>query len=157
MSYPIGIADRLPGDGLFIRHGYATENTWYLPGYLHTGEDWYTVEGDTAGAGVYAVAEGDVVFADSDYPGRVVIIQHAPDLFSMYGHLDYALAVTEGDGVEQGQLLGTVLARTDGRAPSHLHFELRTFLATPGSQRRRPALSICLRPQLSAGTGVLAD
>jgi len=129
--YPIGVPDRMLGDGFLVRHGYATENTWYFPGYLHTGEDWYVVEGDTAGAGVYAVAAGDVVFAGSDYPGRVVIIQHAPDLFSMYGHLDYALAVTEGNRVERAQLLGTVLARTDGRAPSHLHFEIRTFLTTP--------------------------
>ena len=49
----------------------------------------------------------------------------------MYGHLDYALSVTVGDGVQRGQPLGTILTRTDGRAPSHLHFELRTFLTTP--------------------------
>jgi murein DD-endopeptidase MepM/ murein hydrolase activator NlpD len=119
------------GDGFVVRHGYATENTWYLPGYLHTGEDWYTTEGDAAGAGVYAAAAGDVVFAGSEYPGRVVIVQHADDLFSMYGHLDYALPVGVGDVVERGKPLGTILARTDGRAPSHLHFELRTFLTMP--------------------------
>ena len=33
--------------------------------------------------------------------------------------------------MERGQPLGTILARTDGRAPSHLHFEIRTFLTTP--------------------------
>jgi murein DD-endopeptidase MepM/ murein hydrolase activator NlpD len=80
---------------------------------------------------VYAVATGEVVFAGSDYPGRVVIVRHADDLFSKYGHLDYALAVGVGDVVERGQPLGTILARTDGRAPSHLHFEIRTFLTTP--------------------------
>jgi murein DD-endopeptidase MepM/ murein hydrolase activator NlpD len=153
MNYPIGIADRTLGDGLFIRHGYASENTWYLPGYLHTGEDWYTVEGDTAGAGVYAAAAGDVVFADSDYPGRVVIIQHAPDLFSMYGHLDYALAVTEGDGVGQGQMLGTVLARTDGRAPGHLHFEMRTFLITPEVNGDVPRYQFACGPNCPPGPG----
>jgi len=46
-SYPIGLPDRAPGDGFFIRHGYITENTWYNPGYWHTGEDWYALEGDT--------------------------------------------------------------------------------------------------------------
>lgn len=127
-SYPIGVPNRSPGDGFHVRHGYATENSWYLPAYLHTGEDWYAVEGDTAGVVVYAVVAGDVVFAGSDYPGRVVIVQHGADLFSMYGHLDYDLAIGEGDRVERGQPLGTVLARTDGRAPSHLHFEMRTFL-----------------------------
>jgi murein DD-endopeptidase MepM/ murein hydrolase activator NlpD len=129
--YPVGQPGRVFGDGFLIRHGYATENTWYLPGYLHTGEDWYTRTGDAAGAGVYAAAAGDVVFAGSDYPGRVVIVRHADDLFSMYGHLDYALLVEVGDIVERGQPLGAILARTDGRAPSHLHFEIRTFLTTP--------------------------
>jgi hypothetical protein len=38
-SYPIGWPGELPGDGFRIRHGYATENTWYNPGYWHTGED----------------------------------------------------------------------------------------------------------------------
>jgi murein DD-endopeptidase MepM/ murein hydrolase activator NlpD len=79
-SYPVGFPGRVLGDGFLVRHGYATENTWYLPGYWHTGEDWYATEGDSAGAGVYAAAAGEVVFAGSDYPGRVVIIRHATDL-----------------------------------------------------------------------------
>ena len=130
-SYPIGLPGRVLGDGFIVRHGYATENTWYNPGWLHTGEDWYQTEGDTAGASVYAIAEGEVVFAGSEYPGLVVIVRHAPDLFSMYGHLAYDLAVETGQRVDRGALLGTVLARSDGRAPSHLHFEVRTFLTTP--------------------------
>ena len=130
-SYPIGLPGRVLGDGFVVRHGYATENTWYNPGWWHTAEDWYLTDGDTAGAGVYAIAAGDVVFAGSEYPGLVVIVRHADDLYSMYGHLDYALAVEAGNQVDRGDLLGPVLARTDGRAPSHLHFEVRTFLTTP--------------------------
>jgi len=130
-GYPVGQPGRVFGDGFLVRHGYATENTWYLPGYRHAGEDWYTTEGDAAGTGVYAAAAGEVVFTGSDYPGRVVIIRHDYDLYSMYGHLDYALLVGTGNVVERGQPLGTILARTDGRAPSHLHFEIRTFLTTP--------------------------
>lgn len=127
-SYPIGFPGRVLGDGFLIRHGYATENTWYNPGWLHCGEDWYALEGDTAGANIHAVAVGEVVFAGSDYPGLVVIVRHAADLFSMYGHLAADLAVATGQVVAPGDLLGTVFARTDGRAPSHLHFEARTFL-----------------------------
>jgi murein DD-endopeptidase MepM/ murein hydrolase activator NlpD len=130
-SLPIGLPGRVLGDGFLIRHGFACENTWYNPGWWHTGEDWYRLEGDTAGAGVYAVADGEVVFAGSEYPGRVVIVRHAMVLYSVYGHLDHVLAVGEGDPVTRGQLLGTVLDRTDGVAPSHLHFEMRTFLTTP--------------------------
>ena len=131
-SYPMGLPDRIFGDGFIIRHGYATENTWYNPGWWHTGEDWYLLDGgETAGAGVYAAAAGEVVFAGSEYPGLVVIMQHADGLYSMYGHLDYVLAVEPEQTVERGQLLGTVLARGDGLAPSHLHFEMRTFFTTP--------------------------
>ncbi|MFL5758548.1 MAG: M23 family metallopeptidase [Thermomicrobiales bacterium] len=130
-SLPIGLPNRTLGDGFFIRHGYACEHTWYNPGWRHTGEDWYLLEGETAGAEVYAVADGAVVFAGSNYPGLVVIVQHAAALYSMYGHLEGELAVALGDQVARGQLLGTVFMRTDGRAPSHLHFELRTFLTNP--------------------------
>ncbi|MGH2560622.1 MAG: M23 family metallopeptidase [Thermomicrobiales bacterium] len=125
-SYPIGWPGENLGDGFFIRHGYATENTWYNPGYWHTGEDWYAIEGDTAGAGVYAIADGHVVFAGSEYPGRVVIVEHARGLYSMYGHLGYDLPVAEGDEVVRGDLVGTVLDRADS-VPNHLHFEVRRF------------------------------
>lgn len=129
-SNPIALPDHVPGDGFLVRHGYATENTWYNPGWLHTGEDWYLPTGNTAGTGVYAVADGEVVFGGSEYPGLVVILRHGADLYSMYGHLDHSLAVEMGEPVRRGQLLGAVLDRTDGRAPSHLHFEIRTFLTT---------------------------
>jgi murein DD-endopeptidase MepM/ murein hydrolase activator NlpD len=127
---PIGDPGSLPGDGFLIRHGFQTENTWYNPGHWHTAEDWYRLDGlDTAGAAVLSTGEGDVVFVGSDYPGRVIIIQHAPDLFSMYGHLDFStVSVAEGDYVIRGQQIGTVALRTDGVVPSHLHFEIRNFL-----------------------------
>ena len=137
-QYPIGWAGEIAGDGFVVRHGYACENTWYNPGYWHTGEDWYAIEGETAGAEVVSIAAGEVVFAGSEYPGRVVIIQHDTDLFSMYGHLDHVLATGVGDTVGIGQRLGTVLLRTDGAAPSHLHFEVRTFLITPEVNGNQP-------------------
>jgi hypothetical protein len=114
---------------LLIRHGFTCENTWYNTGWWHTGEDWYLTDGqESAGVGVFAVADGQVVFAGSEYPGRVVIVQHAENLYSMYGHLDYDLFVSAGDAVVRGQQLGTIFLRTEGRAPSHLHFEFRDFL-----------------------------
>jgi murein DD-endopeptidase MepM/ murein hydrolase activator NlpD len=103
------------------------ENTWYNPGYWHTGEDWYAQDDDTAGARVYAVADGEVVYAGANYPGRVVIVRHTSELYSMYGHLDTALSVHVGQHVARGELIGTVLERVD-TTPSHLHFEIRTFL-----------------------------
>ena len=128
-SLPIRWPGRLAGDGFLILHGYAAENVAFA-GWWHTGENWYAIDGgDTAGAEVLAVAPGVVVFAGYDYPGPVVIVQHTSDRYSMYGHLDYALNVGNGDAVEAGQVIGTVLRRTDaGGSPSHLHFEIRDFL-----------------------------
>ncbi|NJK78809.1 MAG: M23 family metallopeptidase [Chloroflexaceae bacterium] len=128
-SYPIGQAGQVPGDGFYMRHGYAVENTWFNPNHWHAGEDWYRIDGDTAGAEVYAVAAGEVVYVGANYPGRVVIVAHPDGLYSMYGHLDPAVAVQVGQQVARGQLLGTVLRRGDS-VPNHLHFEVRTFYTT---------------------------
>lgn len=151
-SYPIGLPDGLPGDGFLIRHGFTTENTWYLPGYWHTGEDWYVVKGDTAGAAVLAIGEGEVVFAGSEYPGRVVIVRHAEDLYSMYGHLDPSLTVVERDAVVRGQSLGTVLDRGDD-TPNHLHVEVRTFLTTTEVNGDAPRYGFQCGPGCPPGPG----
>lgn len=152
-SYPVGLPDRVLGDGFIVRHGYATENTWYNPNWLHAGEDWYVLDGDTAGIGVFAAAAGEVVYAGSEYPGRVVIVRHAADLYSMYGHLDDGLPVASGDRVERGDPIGTVLPRTDGRAPSHLHFEMRTFLTTAEVNGSAPRYGVACGYDCPPGPG----
>lgn len=149
---PMGLPDRVPGDGVVVHHAFSCENTDFNPGDWHTGEDYYLTEGDSAGAEVYAVADGEIVFAGYDYPGPVVIVQHSPDLFSMYGHLDYDLPQTEGD-VTRGQLLGTVLQRTDGRAESHLHFEIRQFLYAPDVNGPAPRYGYYCGPDCAPGPG----
>jgi hypothetical protein len=135
-----------------IRHGFATENTWYLPGYLHAGEDWYRVDGETARATVYAMGDGEVVFAGSNYPGRVVVIQHQDDLYSMYGHLDPDLAVDRGDLVERGERIGAVGTRDDG-VPNHLHFEVRTFLTTSDVNGDAPRYGFACGVECPPGPG----
>jgi murein DD-endopeptidase MepM/ murein hydrolase activator NlpD len=126
-GYPIARGAAAPGDGFFIKHGYGCENPTYYPGLTHTGENWYGLSENAAGADVIAVAAGEVVYTDYDYPGRVVIVRHEPELYSVYGHLDPDVTVGPGDRVERGDRLGTVLARSDEYARSHLHFEIRTF------------------------------
>ncbi|NJM05304.1 peptidoglycan DD-metalloendopeptidase family protein [Candidatus Gracilibacteria bacterium] len=151
-SYPIGWPAQTPGRGFFMRHGYAVENTWYNPNYWHTGEDWYALDGETAGAAVYAIAAGDVVYVGSDYPGRVVIVRHADDLFSMYGHLDPAVQVAVGEMVVRQQTLGTVLRRADN-VPNHLHFELRTFYETAEVNGAQPRYPFRCGPNCAPGPG----
>lgn len=151
-SYPMGLPDRVPGDGLYIRHGYATENVDFYPGGWHTGENWYLLDNGSAGLPVYAVADGEIVFAGYDYPGPVVIIRHAPELYSMYGHLAYELLRDSGT-VTRGEQIGTVLDRTDGRSPSHLHFEIRTFLTEPEVNGPSPRYSFTCGPNCPPGPG----
>jgi murein DD-endopeptidase MepM/ murein hydrolase activator NlpD len=103
--------------------------------------------------GVYAAAAGEVVFAGSEYPGLVVIVQHLDGLFAMYGHLDYTLAVEAGQSVARGQLLGSILTRTDGLAPSHLHFELRTFFTTPEVNGNAPRYGVACGFDCPPGPG----
>lgn len=150
-QYPMGLPDRVPGDDCYVMHGYAVENAQYYPGLWHTGENWYPVHGDAAGALVYATAAGEVVFTGFDYPGEVVIIRHADDLYSMYGHLDYELNVQVGQQVQRGEVIGTVLFR-DG-PNSHLHFELRTFLTQPEVNGESPRYSFYCGPNCAPGPG----
>lgn len=139
-SLPIRNPGGIPGDGFVIRHGFACENTWFNPGWWHTAEDWYRDAGvETAGAEVLAVHAGQVVWIGSDYPGRVVLVQHPDGLVAMYGHLDYAVDVIVGADVVAGQVLGRVLRWPDARAPSHLHFEIRTFVTEPVVNGETPA------------------
>jgi murein DD-endopeptidase MepM/ murein hydrolase activator NlpD len=70
----------------------------------------------------------------------------------MDGHLDYELDVNSGP-VTRGQQLGMVLARTDGRAPSHLHFEVRTFLTTPEVNGAAPRYGVSCGYNCPPGPG----
>lgn len=151
-SYPLGNPGHPLGDGYFIRDVYTAENTWYNLGFWHTAEDWYALTGDTAGAHVYAVAAGTVVYADADYPGRVVIVHHDDGLYSMYGHLDPALDVRDGQHLARGAPIGTVLARHDG-VPSHLHFEIRIFLISPAVNGPSPRYAFRCGPNCPPGPG----
>ncbi len=153
-SLPIRTQGGIPGDGFVIRHGFASENTWFNPGWWHTAEDWYRAEnGETAAAEVLAASDGEVVWIGSEYPGLVVLILHTNGLYGMYGHLDYALDVAVGDPVAAGQVIGRVLQWTDGRAPSHLHFELRNFLQNPIVNGDTPAYAAGCSYQCPPGPG----
>ncbi len=109
---------------------------------IHTGEDWYRLDGaSTAGAPVYAVANGVVAKHSPgiSYPGNVVIIRHrlpdGRDIYSMYGHVNN-VKVVEGQTVTIGQQIAQVIyqgytGRTPAQHPAydaHLHFEMRWFL-----------------------------
>ncbi len=152
LSFPIGLPGQPLGDGFVQRHGFTVENTWYLPGFWHTGEDWYLIDGDTAGSSVFAVGDGEIVYSGGNYPGLVVVVRHADDLFSMYGHLDFSSPGVVGDVVARGDALGTVLRRDDA-IPNHLHFEVRTFLQTDVVNGATPLYGFGCGPDCPPGPG----
>jgi len=94
------------------------------------------------GTPVRAVAPGRVRFAGwfSGY-GKLVILDHGDDYFSVHGHLD-SIDVAVGDAVEAGGRLGRV-GETGSLYGPRLYFELRR-----GRQPLDPA------GWLAAGTGV---
>jgi len=97
---------------------------WY-EGRPHTGID---IVGPL-GASVKAAAAGTVIFADTmrGY-GKVIIIDHGNEYFTVYGNLLETL-VAKGTAerpvaVSRGAVVGRVGATVEGPTP-HLHFEIR--------------------------------
>lgn len=75
-------------------------------------------------APVSAVHGGDVAFAGPFTGfGHLIIVQHAPQTFSLYGHLTSG-SVAKGDRVTPGQSIGRA-GRPPGARDSRLYFELR--------------------------------
>lgn len=114
-------------------------STWPLPGYyeisdpygwrihpithrksLHTGTDIPAPTGTAihaAGAGVVLVAGWNTAY------GNMVIIDHGGGVSTLYGHQS-RLAVSEGQSVKDGQVIGYV-GSTGWSTGAHLHFEVR--------------------------------
>jgi septal ring factor EnvC (AmiA/AmiB activator) len=76
------------------------------------------------GAPVAVVHEGEVAFS-GPYTGfgHLIIVQHAPETFTVYGHLRVG-HVARGDRVNAGQVIGRA-GQPPGSRESRLYFELR--------------------------------
>lgn len=76
-----------------------------------------------AGSPVYAPQAGRVMYSGpyGGY-GNVVVLQHGPSLFTLYGHNAYTL-VTYGETVSPGQVIAVVGSTGRSTGP-HLHFEV---------------------------------
>ncbi|HYI10401.1 MAG TPA: peptidoglycan DD-metalloendopeptidase family protein [Thermoanaerobaculia bacterium] len=92
------------------------------------------------GTPIYAAADGVITFAGR-YPlrqsvawwrfGNVVTIKHAERFVTIYAHCD-EVRVRDGQTVKQGDLIATV-GSTGWSTNSHLHYEVRSDLETPGT------------------------
>lgn len=113
-----------PVDGAVVQ-GYSMDRL----AYNATTRDWRTHAGmDIAapeGSEVRAAAEGTVlaVFTD-DLLGRTVTVEHPGGWVTHYANLAEEVAVSAGDRVEAGQVLGTVgrTAMAEVGGEPHLHF-----------------------------------
>jgi murein DD-endopeptidase MepM/ murein hydrolase activator NlpD len=106
------VAGEAPGTGFGARRIINGK-----PRSPHSGID-YAVE---RGTPVVASNSGRVALvADFFFPGRLVVVDHGLGLYTLYFHLD-SVAVTDGEMVDRGQLLGTVGATGRATGP-HLHF-----------------------------------
>ena len=92
------------------------------------------------GTPIYATADGVVTFAGR-YPlsqsvswwrfGNVVTIKHADRFITIYAHCD-TVKVKAGQAVRAGDVIATV-GSTGWSTNSHLHYEVRSDLESPGT------------------------
>jgi murein DD-endopeptidase MepM/ murein hydrolase activator NlpD len=102
----------------------------------HLGDDLNGIGGENSDLGdpVYAVADGQVLFAEEAGPGwgKVIIVMHAYEeegerkyVQSYYGHVETML-VQRKQNVRRGEQIATI-GNADGKYWAHLHFEMRKF------------------------------
>jgi hypothetical protein len=94
-------------------------------------EDYFAWDSEirsVAGGGVTEVVDGnpdmDVGMADEEHPGgNYVVIKHAEGWYSFYAHMrTSSTAVTEGETVQKGQLIGR-LGNSGHTSEPHLHIQ----------------------------------
>jgi murein DD-endopeptidase MepM/ murein hydrolase activator NlpD len=101
-------------------HGPVTSEYGYRWGALHPGIDI----APPYGTPIAAAKSGVVIQAGPYYGyGNFVMIDHGGGMVTGYGHQS-RIAVTQGQTVRQGQIIGYVGSTGDSTGP-HLHFEVR--------------------------------
>jgi murein DD-endopeptidase MepM/ murein hydrolase activator NlpD len=118
-------------------HGALAYNAQPFTENRHLGDDLNGIGGENSDLGdpVYAVADGQVLFAEEAGPGwgKVIIVLHAYEenrerkyVQSYYGHVETIL-VRPRQNVRRGEQIATI-GNADGKYWAHLHFEMREFL-----------------------------
>ncbi len=123
------------GNGMFgwpLNGGYISDG--YISNRNHKGLDIAAPYGTE----IYAAEAGTVVAAgwNSGGYGNYVIIEHADNYRTLYGHCSVVIAY-EGQQVEKGQLIAQV-GSTGNSTGNHCHFEVRlnNICVNPGNYLR---------------------
>ena len=117
----VGVPSLMPLSGSRMSSGYGMRDHPVLGRRAnHAGIDLAA----PTGTPVYATADGRVERASrwSSY-GNIVMIEHGGAMETRYAHLS-GFAVSEGDKVRKGQLIGYVGSTGRSTGP-HLHYEVR--------------------------------
>jgi len=125
MSWPCGDINRRTLAPWFDATGYGT---LYNGGKAyHTGHDLNLSDYEDAGAAVYAVADGEIVFAGTvkGWQGEVAVIRHTLEdgrlFWTRYAHIK---DVTPTGMVKRGDLLGYICDYLPvGKVNDHLHID----------------------------------
>lgn len=105
-----------------IKKGVVTSAFGIRKSAKHDGIDIGAPEGSS----ILAAADGKVIFSGwgpTGY-GRLVVIKHSPEIFTVYAHNSKNL-VKEGDSVKKGEKIGLVGRSGRVRGGPNLHFEVR--------------------------------
>lgn len=106
----------------FPLKSYAYVSSEYGPrwGTTHTGIDFAA----KAGTHIYSWRDGKVTFAGwSGGYGNFIVVDHGNGFVTRYAHCS-KIAVTKGQTVSQGQIIGYV-GTTGNSTGNHLHFEIK--------------------------------
>ena len=116
-----GAGTRTSGTGVaWPTNGTQTSGFGYRWGVLHAGVDI----ANGVGTPIRAAKAGTVILAgwNGGY-GNCIVIDHGGGFSTLYGHMS-RLRASEGQTVEQGQLIGDMGSTGNSTGP-HLHFETR--------------------------------
>jgi murein DD-endopeptidase MepM/ murein hydrolase activator NlpD len=145
-DYPFGPPGGLPRCQGTVQCTGGWQNVQDFRENNHLGEDWnFGFGDDDLGSPVYAVANGEVMFAgdggaNGAWKGVIIVKHHGTNLqvpggapvsmvTSMYAHLDVERItewVTVGASVTRGRQIGVIGPTPVGSTGPHLHFEVRT-------------------------------
>lgn len=143
-----------------VPEAYSGSMRWPLDAYIVSseyGERWgKTHKGlDLAaelGEPVYAIADGEVIYAGNGLRGygNVIILRHDRNLSSLYAH-NNELKVKQGDLVKQGTQIA-ILGSTGHSTGPHVHFEIRDGDLAVNPRDRLPKSKVALA---STGNDIL--